>query len=266
MTKTNIVEHISFSSLKDWKTCPYYFKLTRIDKVGERVKNIFTEFGSAMHETLEMALTDKIGTSNEELVEDFTNRYGNYVKNIPDSLYPTDKDIATFLEQGKKIIVEALPAVREYFGDFEVVSVEEDLMENIESYKEAPFKFKGYIDLVIKTSDGKYHIIDWKTTSWGWDSRKKSDPMVTYQLTFYKNYFAKKHNIDPDNIETYFCLMKRTAKSDPVEVYRVTSGLRKTGNALKMLEHCVYNVHHQRFIKNRLSCSRCEFNKTEHCP
>ena len=29
----------------------------------------------------------------------------------------------------------------------------------------------------------KYHI-DWKTCSWGWDSRKKSDKMIT-TLTLY---------------------------------------------------------------------------------
>ncbi len=56
--------------------------------------------------------------------------------------------------------------------------------------------FKGFIDLVIKTPDGKYHVIDWKTCSWGWDMKKKTDKMMAYQLSFYKNYFAKKHNID----------------------------------------------------------------------
>jgi ATP-dependent exoDNAse (exonuclease V) beta subunit len=65
-------------------------------------------------------------------------------------------------------------------------------MEEFEGYK-----FKGFVDLVIKTPDDKYHIIDWKTCGWGWDSRKRSDPMVTYQLTLYKHYFAKKHNMTP---------------------------------------------------------------------
>ena len=32
--------------------------------------------------------------------------------------------------------------------------------------------FKGFIDLVVKTPDGKYHIIDWKTCSWGWDAQR----------------------------------------------------------------------------------------------
>ena len=127
------------------------------------------------------------------------------------------------------------------------------------------YNFKGFIDLVLKTSDGKYHIIDWKTCSWGWDSRKKSDPMVTYQLTFYKHFYAKKHGIDPKNVETYFALLKRTAKQNNVEIFRVTSGPRKTNNALNFLNRALYNIQKDNHIKNRLSCKNCDFYKTEHC-
>ena len=157
--------------------------------------------------------------------------------------------------------------MEEHFGEYEVLAAEEDLMEVIEDFPcKEKNKFKGFIDLVIKTPDDKVHIIDWKTCSWGWDARKKSDPMMTYQLTFYKHYWAKKHNVDPKMIETHFALLKRTAKSDRVEIFRVTSGKIKTKNALKFLEKAIYNIEKKNFIKNRLACSRCEFHKTEHCP
>ena len=119
--------------------------------------------------------------------------------------------------------------------------------------------------MVIKTPDGKYHIIDWKTCSWGWSRDKKSDPMTTYQLTYYKNYFAKKHNIEAKNIETYFALLKRTAKKNNVEMVRVTSGDKKTTNALKVLQNAIVNIERGNYIKNRLSCKYCKFYKTEHC-
>ncbi len=63
--------------------------------------------------------------------------------------------------------------------------------------------------------------------------------MTTYQLTLYKHFFAKKHNIDPNNIETHFALLKRTAKSNNVEIFNVTSGQKKTENALKFLEQSI---------------------------
>ena len=93
--------------------------------------------------------------------------------------------------------------------------------------------------------------------------------MVTYQLTLYKHYFCQKMNIDPKNVETHFALLKRTAKNNNVEFFRVTSGNIKTKNALKLLNTALYNIKNKRYIKNRLSCTGgygCKFYKTEHCP
>ena len=172
-------------------------------------------------------------------------------------------------EQGESILPEIIPALKDYFGDYEVLSVEERLYEPIREYVDQEAKFKGFIDLVLKTSDGKIHVIDWKTCSWGWDSKKKADPMVTYQLTFYKHYYAKKHNIEPDNIETYFALLKRTAKKNKVEIFRVTSGPKRTQNAINLLTRALKNISGNVCVKNRLSCKGrygyCEFYKTEHC-
>ena len=126
-------------------------------------------------------------------------------------------------------------------------------------------KFKGFVDLVIKTEDGTTHIIDWKTTGWGWKPEKKSDKMTHYQLTLYKHFFAKKHGLDPSNIETHFALLKRTAEKDQVEIFRVTSGPKKTKNALNLLHKALYNIEKKNFIKNRLSCRNCDLYKTEFC-
>ena len=93
--------------------------------------------------------------------------------------------------------------------------------------------------------------------------------MTTYQLTFYKHYFAHKHNIDPSNIERHFALLKRTAKKNRVEFFRVTSGKRKTENAIKLLVTALYNITNKKYVKNRLACrgpyGYCDFYNTEHC-
>ena len=167
--------------------------------------------------------------------------------------------------QATQICEQVLPAVKQHFGIFEVVSVEEQILEPIREFDSYGTSFKGFIDMVIKTPDEKYHIIDWKTCSWGWSRDKKSDPLTNYQLTYYKNYFSKKHNIDPKKIETYFVLLKRTAKKDNVEVFRVTSGQKKTENSLKILQNAVINIEKGIHIKNRLNCKYCKFYKTEYC-
>tara|TARA_B100001094_G_C18048741_1_gene728883 strand:- start:513 stop:1139 length:627 start_codon:yes stop_codon:yes gene_type:complete len=197
----------------------------------------------------------------------FSLKFKEILENLPENANKDSKLVNSMQNQGPLILDEVLPAMKEHFGDYEVLAAEEDLMELIEDFPcEEKNKFKGFIDLVIKTPDNKVHIIDWKTCSWGWDARRKSDPMMTYQLTFYKHYWSKKHSVDPSMIETHFALLKRTAKNDRVEIFRVTSGKIKTQNALKFLEKAIYNIERKNFIKNRLACSKCEFHRTEHCP
>jgi hypothetical protein len=87
--------------------------------------------------------------------------------------------------------------------------------------------------------------------------------MTTYQLTYYKYFFAKAHNIDPKMIETYFVILKRTAKKNNVEVFRVTSGPKKTTNALKVLNDSATMIDKGVFFKNRANCTYCQYYKKE---
>jgi len=254
--------HISFSEAKNWNFCPYYHKLMNIDKVKGFRGNAFTAFGNAIHDTCEKMMTEGL----DDKKSFFSLKFKETLENLPEDVQNDPKLVNSMENQGPLILDEVFPAMEEHFGEYEVLEAEEDLMEMIKDFPcDEKNKFKGFIDLVIRTSDGKVHIIDWKTCSWGWDSRKRSDPMMTYQLTFYKHFWAKKHNVDPSMVETHFALLKRTAKKDRVEIFRVTSGKIKTQNALKFLEKAIYNIERKNFIKNRLACSKCEFHKTEHC-
>jgi hypothetical protein len=254
------MSHISYSELKDWKFCPFYHKLTRVDKIDGFKGNEYTAFGSALHSVCEKKLL------HEELNEGF------FVQELEKNISELEGDVDTKLvnqmvDQGNKIIPEIDTALEEYFEEYEVMSVEMALMEDIED--EIGYKFKGFIDAIVATPDGKIHIFDWKTCSWGWDRKKRSDPMITYQLTLYKHFFCKKMNVDPKDVETHFALLKRTAKKEHIEFFRVTSGPKKTQNALKLLKTALYNIKNKRYIKNRLSCTGgygCKFYKTEHCP
>ena len=256
------MNHISYSELKDWKFCAFYHKLTRVDKIDGFKGNEYTAFGTAMHSVCEKKLLQ------EEVDEAF------FVKELKKNISELDEDIKInkklildMVDQGKQIIPEIQSALDDYFEEYELMAVEMPLYEPIENEEE--HSFKGYIDAVVSTPDGKIHIFDWKTCSWGWDMKKKNDKIVTYQLTLYKHFSCQKMGIDPKNVETHFALLKRTAKKNRVEFFRVTSGLRKTENALKLLNTALYNIKNKRYIKNRLSCTGgygCKFYKTEHCP
>ena len=264
------MSHISFSELKNWNHCSYYHKLVHIDKLKGFVGNEYTAFGTAIHDICEIAV-HKQSIDYDKLSLLFEKKFLQNLQSLPEEIKGAlNKPLVTSMRtQATEIIPEVLPAVKEYFGEYEVVSTEEKIYVPIGEFPEQDYSFKGFIDLVVKTNDGKYHIIDWKTCSWGWDSKRKSEPMTTYQLTFYKHYFALKHGIDPDDIETHFALLKRTSKKNRVEFFRVTSGKRKTNNAIKLLVKALYNITNKKYIKNRLAChgqyGMCEFYKTEYC-
>jgi RecB family exonuclease len=251
--------HISYSELKDWAFCAWFHKLTRVDKVDEGfVGNEYTAFGNAVHNVCEKTLLKEEHDPKKVFLEDFE----RIVRNIP-GYDPDEKMVSDMKGQGVSLLPFIEPALNDYFKDFEVLNAEEDLMVPIEGTE---YNFKGFIDGIVKTPDGKIHIFDWKTCSWGWDARRRADALVTYQLTLYKHFYCIKHDIDPKNVETHFALLKRTAKKNRVEFFRVTSGPRKIQNALKLLNTALYNIKNSRYIKNRLSCNKCMFKGTEHCP
>ena len=255
------MSHISYSVLKDWSFCAWYHKLTRVDKIDGFKGNEYTAFGTAMHSVCEKKLLQE-EVNDEFFVEELKKN----ISSLDDDVAVNKKLVVDMVEQGKGIIPEIQDALDEYFEEYEVLSVEMPLMEDIKT--EDDYKFKGFIDAVVSTPDGKVHIFDWKTCSWGWNAQKRSDKMVTYQLTLYKHYFCQKMNVDPKDVETHFALLKRTAKKNRVEFFRVTSGNKKTENALKLLDTALYNIKNQRYIKNRLSCTGgygCKFYGTEHC-
>jgi len=260
--------HVSYSELKIWKECPWKHKLVYLDKIKGFEGNEYTAFGTAIHSTYEKVLLKE----NIDEKDYFQNKFLEELKTLPEKVKNNlnKKLVEDLRKQGDTLASLSMDALKEYFGDFEVVSVEEQLYEPIKASLKKEYNFKGFIDLVLKTKDGNYHIIDWKTCSWGWDSRKKTDKMITYQLTFYKYYFAIKHGLNPDKVETHFGLVKRTAKKNNVEIFRVTSGKKKTENALKFLKKALYNMNRNAYIKNKLSChgrfGPCEFYNTKHCP
>ncbi len=255
--------HISFSELKVWAECPFKHKLMYIDKVVGFVGNEFTAFGKAIHSFCEHSI---VGAINESQYNDhFDSVFLKELQMLDGKIEFRKPLISDMRLQGKQILPLVLPEVSKYFEDYEVFSVEEKLYEKIVDFDIKEYLFKGFIDLVLKTPDGKYHIIDWKTCSWGWKQEKKTDRLTTYQLTLYKKFFCQKHGIDPKMVETHFALLKRTAKKDNVEIFRVTSGQKKTNNANDLLLKAIANISNSIKFKNRMSCDRCEFNKTINC-
>jgi len=265
------MSHISYSELKTWKECPFKHKLAYVDRLKGFRGNEYTAFGTSLHSVCELVVEskykNKVSYAHDEIRERFNAYFKENIRLLrEDGVELNSKMISEMFDQALGLLPIIVSSLEEHFGEFELIATEEMLMEEVKEFSDQKYDFKGFIDLVLKTEDGKYHIIDWKTCSWGWDVKRKFDSMTTYQLTLYKHYFAAKHDIDPENIETHFALLKRTATKNRVEIFKVTSGERKTQNALNLLTKALHNITKGNRLKNRLSCSRCDFHKTEHCP
>jgi ATP-dependent exoDNAse (exonuclease V) beta subunit len=253
----NSRQHISFSELKIWKECPHKRKLIYEDKLKGFQGNIYTAFGTAVHLACEKGYTDDLKAEQRQKV--FLEAFERESNKLN---LDRNKDWNAFQKQGLVLSVDAVETTKRHFPGWEVFSAEEMIYESI---KEKDYNFKGIVDLILKKGD-KYILIDWKTCTWGWDARRKSDKMTVYQLSYYKNFFSQKYNIPLKNVETYFILLKRTAKKNIVELLKVTNGQKRLDNSMKLLNNAIININNRMNIKNRLSCAYCEFKKTEHCP
>ena len=253
--------HISYSALKNWDFCPFYHKLTYVDRIKLFKGNVYTAFGTALHLTCEK-LTLNEGVDYQKIFKQSFKDELSKLNNIPEGDASLIRDMKN---QGLELASLILDALKINFPGYKVVSAEEKIFEPIIGAV-GEYDYKGFLDLVIKTPDGKYHIIDWKSCSWGWNFQRKTDRITTYQLTYYKNFFCSKYNIEPKNVETYFGLLKRTATKDKIEMFRVSSGPKKIKNSLNILHQAVYNIHNNNHPKNRLNCAKCEFQRTPYCP
>ena len=257
------MKHVSYSEIKIWNECPFKHKLQYIDKIAGFKGNEYTAFGTALHSVCEFGVAGVLDRIDFE--DHFQTIFENELDALPQSVELRENLVAEMRTQAEPIHSQVLDALESFMPEYRVHATEEQLFEPIKEFTADNCDFKGFIDLVLQSPDGKYHIIDWKTCSWGWDQKRKSDRMTTYQLTLYKKFWCQKNNIDPSMVETYFGLLKRTAKKNNVEIFRVTSGPRKMENATKFLFKAVTAIHRGIKIKNRMSCKNCAFNKTENC-
>jgi len=276
-------DHISYSELVDWNICPHFHKLKWIDKLKKFEQNIFSIFGTALHNAAErLVLEEYISrTKNQifsykrkETEELFQKQFQEEINKWLGDREPSEEEkeliLRMYSKQGPALLPNILDALRSTFSfDYELHNTEELLMEPIPEDPDGK-KFKGYVDLILKDSSGIFHIIDWKTCSWGWDAKEKSSKMKTYQLTLYKNFFSQKSDIPLEQIKCHFALLKRTAREKSnIEIFEVPVGKIKIKNALELLEEANFNIKAKHHPKNLLGCrkhfGKCPFEGTEHC-
>lgn len=275
---------ISYSELATYQTCGWKHKIIYKDKTAPKVKSQYMTFGTCLHAAIEYKYSGNNEKTPEQVFEEGLIKEISalepevFLKKGEKECTPEvleirrEQCLKEMLVQGKKLLRQYFVDMTKQFGNYTVVSVEEKIELPLESIKWPGYNFKGYIDMVIKLEDGTYCIIDTKTTSWGWDAAKKTDKITTYQLTYYKSFFAEKHNIPIKNIKTYFCLLKRTAnEAKCIEIFEVPCGQVKITNSKELLSETIRLIDKNISLKNRNACKDnktgfdCPFYKTKWC-
>jgi len=164
--------YISNSQVSKYNSCPLNYKLSYIDKLGKFSGSIFTIFGTAFHETLQLYLDTLFNKSvkmanllslEDELMEFMKKEYLKAKEaNSGEDICKLD-DIKEFYTDGLEILDYFKKHRSKYFStrEWELLEIEQELLTPITD----KINFKGYLDVVLKNKQtGKIKIIDIKTS------------------------------------------------------------------------------------------------------
>ena len=264
------------------------WKLNYVDKLGTFEGNIYTVFGTAVHETIQAYLVcyyDKTIKKadalpmKEILLYRMEENYKKYAKESK-VLVITLEEMKEFYEDGLKIVNEFLKLKSRYFPkkDHELLGIELNLDFDLPN----KMKFIGYMDVVIHDKKrGRVRIIDIKTSTMGWNKWQKADKNKTNQLLLYKQFFAKQRDISIDKIDVEYLILKRKLYENlqypqkRIQQFSPASGTPSINRVMKRLSEFIEDgfdeegKHIQKEytkIASAKNCKWCEFkNKPDIC-
>ena len=193
------------------------WKLNYVDKVGTFTGNIYTIFGTAVHEVIQAYLVCYYERTIKEadalpLVDILKYRLEENFKKSKaihkDEFEVTKEEMVEFFNDGIKIIEEFKKRKSSYFPkkNTELVGIEIGLSFDLPK----EMRFNGYMDVVLHNKNtGRIKIIDIKTATMGWNKYQKADKNKTNQLLLYKYFFSQQRDIPIDKIDIEYLILKR---------------------------------------------------------
>ena len=167
---------ISYSQFSKWVECPYAWKLDYVDKQRTFKGNIYTIFGSAVHECIQLYLrvmyAESIKKANELpldefLMDEMKKQYLETKENFDDDeVLSSAEELKEFYFQGVQILDYFKKKRASYFSKkgYSLAGIERPL-----NYKlPKNLNFVGFIDVIIRDEiRDRLKIIDIKTSTMG---------------------------------------------------------------------------------------------------
>ena len=211
---------ISYSQFSIFKECPHKWELLYKDGLQQYSSTIHTVFGTAMHEALQHYITimyeQSVAAADrfdiETFFEDkFREIYLKEYKSNSSTHFSSSVEMREFFDDGIEILNFFKKKRGQYFSrrGWHLVKCELPVVVHPD-VKLPNVIYKGYLDLVLYNENtDTFKIIDFKTSTRGWNDKTKKDEGKQFQLILYKNFFSKQFNIPEDNIEVEFFILKR---------------------------------------------------------
>lgn len=275
-------KHISYSSVSTYNKCPKLWEAQYLRKTIPFKQNIYTCFGTAMHETmqswLEVLFHDKVKNANEMdlnsmLYDNMIRAYKQGKAQNGHEHFSTPEELQQFWLDGKHILEFLKKKRNAYFTTktMQLAGIETLLYQEIKP----GVMFKGLVDLVFyRPNVDRWTIMDIKTSTSGWRDNQKKNPNLTAQVILYKEFFAKQFGIDKDKIDVEFFIVKRRVPAEAefasmqrrVQEFSPNAGPRKTKQVLDSMNKFISEVldENGQYIDQTYQCNS-PLGKCENC-
>ena len=279
---------ISYSQFSIYMQCPKKWELEYVHNRREFEQSIHTIFGTAMHETLQNYLhvtynqsakkADELSLSSD-LQSRLVTLYGDAAQQI--GHFSTPQELQEFWKDGVEIVNYFKRKRSLYFPtkQHELVGIEVELKIPLKNN----IYFKGFIDILIKDNrTGRYKILDFKTSTRGWNKYQKADKNKTAQLILYKEFYGRQLGIDPELIDVEYIILRRKIDENSdfpmkrIQTFSPASGKTSRNKIGKLLVEFIdtgfntdgtYNKEAQHPAFKSSACKFCKYRDDEQlCP
>jgi hypothetical protein len=274
-------KNISYSQISMFHRCPHSWKLNYKDKLQVYKDSIHTSFGTSFHEVIqeyyERFYNDSVKAAEELDVEELlkTEMKKNYAigKERNGEHFSTAVELQEFYEDGVNILREWKKKKGGFIQKrgWHLAGIEIPLMITPEEEYENTL-FKGFIDAVLYHEETEtFKIVDFKTSTRGWNKNTRKDEMKQNQIILYKEFFSRQFNVPKEKIEVAFVILKRKIYADSdfpqprISEFRPASGPIKTKKVVAVVREFIQGCfekdgsYKEREFEMRPSQSNCRF-------
>jgi len=271
-----------------WSSCPHKWYLTYVENKQPYQASIHTVFGTAFHETLQDYITVMYNESGAaadrmDLIALFQAKFAEvYSKEYKaaGAHFSSPQEMGEFYEDAVAILDWIKKNRNRIFTirKMKLLGIELPLLLKVQNN----LFYKAFIDFALYDEDlKKIYIYDIKTSTRGWNDNDKKDDAKISQVLLYKQYFAQQFDVDVEEIEVEFFIVKRKIWEQSeypiprVQSFKPASGKNKRKQAIdnfqSFINDCFDNVGKPQiksYIKNvgEKSCKWCPYNdKPELC-